>query len=82
MPATTAVDKFSELEVKIARTIELVKSTRKEKEAAEKELASTRKELSKLEVEIEELKRERDMVKNKVEALLENLTELTEGPLV
>ena len=82
MSATaTAADKFAELEDRIVRTIELVKSTRKEKDAAERELSFARKQVSTLEEEIEELKRERDLVKNKVESLLENLTELTEGPI-
>ena len=82
MPATaTAADKFAELEDRIVRTIELVKSTRKEKDAAERELIFARQQISTLEEEIEELKRERDLVKNKVELLLENLTELTEGPI-
>ena len=82
MPATvTALDKFTELEARITRTIELVKSTRKEKDAAEKELLMARRQISSLEGEIEELKRERDLVKNKVETLLDNLTELVEGPI-
>jgi chromosome segregation ATPase len=82
MPATaTAADKFAELEDRIIRTIELVKSTRKEKDALERELSFARQQLSSLEDEIQELKRERDLVKNKVESLLENLTELTEGPI-
>ena len=82
MPATvTALDKFTELEARITRTIELVKSTRKEKDAAEKELLMARRQISGLEGEIEELKRERDLVKNKVETLLDNLTELVEGPI-
>jgi chromosome segregation ATPase len=82
MSATaTAADKFAELENRIVRTIELVKSTRKEKDAAERELSFARKQMSAMEAEIEELKRERDLVKNKVESLLENLTELTEGPI-
>ena len=82
MPVTvTAADKFAELEDRILRTIELVKSTRKEKDAAERELSLARTQLGTLQGEIEELKRERDLVKNKVESLLENLTELTEGPI-
>jgi len=31
--------------------------------------------------EIEALKQERDLVKNKIEILLENLSEITEGPI-
>jgi chromosome segregation ATPase len=82
MAATaTAADKFAELEDRIVRTIELVKSTRKEKDTVERELSFARKQISMLEEENEELKRERDLVKNKVESLLENLTELTEGPI-
>ena len=84
MPSTataTAADKFAELEDRIVRTIELVKSTRKEKDAAERELSFARQQISTQAEEIAELKRERDLVKNKVEVLLENLTELTEGPI-
>jgi chromosome segregation ATPase len=80
MPVT-AVDKFAELEARISRTIELVKTTRKERDNAERELAMAKRQVSTLENEIEELKRERELVKNKVESLLDNLTELTEGPI-
>ena len=80
--ATSAVDKFVELEARIIRTIELVKTTRQEKTAAEKELAVSRKNVDRLEREIEELKQERDLVKNKVESLLDNLSELTEESVV
>jgi predicted ribosome quality control (RQC) complex YloA/Tae2 family protein len=81
MPVMTTTDKFSELEARIIRTIDLVKTTRREKDAVDKELLLARKNIARLEDEIEELKRERDLVKNKVESLLENLTELTEGPI-
>jgi chromosome segregation ATPase len=79
--AVTAADKFAELEDRIVRTIELVKSTRKEKDAAQRELGFAQKQIARLEEEIEELKKERDLVKNKVETLLDSLTELTEGPI-
>ena len=77
-----ASDKFSELESRITRTIELVKTTRHEREKAEKELLTARSQIKNLEWEIEQLRRERDLVKNKVESLLENLSELTEESLV
>ena len=77
----TAAEKFAELENRIIRTIELVKTTRKQRDTAERELTFAQKQLSRLEEEIEGLKQERDLVKNKVEALLENLTEVTEGPI-
>ena len=77
-----ASDKFSELETRIMRTIELVKTTRQEKDKAEKELLAARSQIKNLERELEQLRRERDLVKNKVESLLENLSELTEETLV
>ena len=77
----TAADKFAELEDRIIRTIDLVKTTRKQKESAERELTFAQKEISRLEAEIEGLKQERELVKNWVEILLENLSEITEGPI-
>jgi chromosome segregation ATPase len=73
-----AFEKFAELETRILRTVELVKTTRPEKDALEKELAGSRSEIAALKRDLEELRRERDMVKNKVEALLESLAELEE----
>jgi chromosome segregation ATPase len=81
MSSVTAADKFAELEERIIRTIEFVKTTRKQKEAVDRELTFAQKQIARLEEEIEGLKQERDMVKNRVEALLENLNELTEGPI-
>jgi chromosome segregation ATPase len=79
--SVTAADKFAELEDRIVRTIEFVKTTRKQKETVERELTFAQKQIARLEGEIEELKQERDLVKNRVEALLENLNELAEGPI-
>ena len=80
MPVTAA-DKFAELEDRIIRTIDLVKTTRKQKDSAERELTFAQKQISRLEEEIEALKQERDLDKNKIEILLENLSEITEGPI-
>ena len=77
-----AIDKFAELETRIMRAVELVKVSRQEKEAAEKELSSVRTQMAKLERELEELRGERDVVKNRVESLLDSLSELTEETLV
>jgi chromosome segregation ATPase len=77
-----ATDRFSELEARIMRTVELVTSMRQEKEKAEKELHSARSQIRILEREIEQLRRERDLVRNKVESLLENLSELTEESVI
>ena len=75
-------DKFDELESRITQTIELVKTTRQEKDQAQKDLAATRKQIVSLESELEQLRRERDIVKQKVEALIDMLSELTEETLV
>jgi regulator of replication initiation timing len=72
---TTGTDQFEELEAKIIRTIELVKTTRQE-------LAAARAENKVLQRELDQLRRERDLVKNKVESLLETLSELTEETVV
>jgi chromosome segregation ATPase len=79
---TFAPDTFAELETRILRTIELVKTTRLERERAESELAGARATIARLEKELEQLRRERDLVKNKVETLLETLSELTEETVV
>jgi septal ring factor EnvC (AmiA/AmiB activator) len=80
MNATT--DKFAELETRILRTIELVKTTRQERDRVETELQVSRAAVARLEKELEQLRRERDLVKNRVESLLETLAELTEETVV
>jgi chromosome segregation ATPase len=75
-------DKFEELETRILRTIELVKTTRQERDHASAELSAARSTIARLEKELEQLRRERDLVKNKVESLLETLSELTEETVV
>jgi hypothetical protein len=72
---TSGTDSFTELETKILRTIDLVKTTRQE-------LTAARAQIKSLEREVEQLRRERDLVKNKVESLLETLSELTEENVV
>ena len=64
------------------RTIELVKTTRQERDRVESELLAARSAITRLEKELEQLRRERDLVKNKVESLLENLSEITEETVV
>jgi septal ring factor EnvC (AmiA/AmiB activator) len=78
----SAPDRFSELETRIHRTIELVKATRQERDRAVTDLEAARATISRQEKELEQLRRERDMVKNKVESLLEMLAELTEETVV
>ena len=50
--------------------------------AGVQELAAARTQIKTLERELEQLRRERDVVKNKVESLLEALSELTEEHVV
>ena len=71
----SVIDSFTELETKILRAIDLVKTTRAE-------LTAARAQIKTLERELEQLRRERDVVKNKVESLLETLSELTEEQVV
>ena len=78
----TATDTFSELEARIIRAVEFVKTTRRDKEKAERELLDARSQIKDLERELKQLRRERDLVKNRVESLLENLSELTEESFV
>jgi cell division protein FtsB len=78
MVGLTGLEKFSHLEDKIYRTIELTKTLRQEKEALERDMAATRRELGnlldekeRLEAQVERLLSERDMIRMKVEAMLD-----------
>ncbi|MBC7930334.1 MAG: hypothetical protein H7Z38_07160 [Rubrivivax sp.] len=83
MVGLTGLEKFSHLEDKIYRTIELTKTLRQEKEAMERELAAIRRELGslldekeRLETQVERLLSERDTVRTKVEAMLDAIAVL------
>jgi chromosome segregation ATPase len=83
MVGLTGLEKFSHLEDKIYRTIELTKTLRQEKEALDRELAATRREIGhlldekeRLEGQVERLLSERDTVRTKVEAMLDALAVL------
>ncbi|MCA1556034.1 MAG: hypothetical protein LC747_05020 [Acidobacteria bacterium] len=78
MVGLTGLEKFSHLEDKIYRTIELTKTLRQEKEVLERDVSATRRELNnlldekeRLEKQVERLLSERDMVRMKVEAMLD-----------
>lgn len=77
MPAA-GLEKFSHLEDKIYRTVELYKVLRQEKEQRERELDGARRELEMLAVEREQLldkvarlQADRDKMRLKVEAMLD-----------
>jgi len=83
MVGLTGLEKFSHLEDKIYRTIELTKTLRQEKEALETELAATLREMShlrgegeRLETQVERLLAERDTIRMKVEAMLDAIAVL------
>jgi len=83
MVGLTGLEKFSHLEDKIYRTIELTKTLRQEKEVLERDVSATRRELhnlldekERLEKQVERLLSERDMVRMKVEAMLDAIAVL------
>ncbi len=83
MVGLSGLEKFSHLEDKIYRTIELTKTLRQEKELLEREVASLRREVGALAVEKERLETqverqaaERDMIRAKVEAMLDAIAVL------
>lgn len=83
MAGLTGLEKFSHLEDKIYRTIELTKTLRQEKEALEREVTTVRRELGnlldekdRLESHVERLMSERDTIRAKVEAMLDAIAVL------
>lgn len=83
MVALSGLEKFSHLEDKIYRTIELTKALRQEKEGLEKELSLIRRnrgsapyEQQRLEKQVEALLAERDLIRAKVEAMLDAVAAL------
>jgi FtsZ-binding cell division protein ZapB len=73
MAATNGLEKFSHLEDKIYRTIELTKALRQEKDDLERKLASARAGGNKEElvIEIEHLLAEREAIRAKVQGMLD-----------
>lgn len=84
MVGLSGLEKFSHLEDKIYRTIELTKTLRQEKESLEKELSLMKRgqggngsaERERLEKQVEQLLAERDMIRIKVEAMLDAVAAL------
>ena len=78
MVGLSGLEKFSHLEDKIYRTIELAKSLRQENEGLQKELSLMRRDIGnvlnekeRLETQVEKLLAERDMIRMKIEAMLD-----------
>ena len=77
------LEKFTELENKVYRVIELFKATKLQKESLEEDVLKMKSQLDQvttennhLKLEIQEFKREKDLVKERVETILNNLEEL------
>jgi FtsZ-binding cell division protein ZapB len=78
MVGLSGLEKFSHLEDKIYRTIELAKSLRQENEGLQRELSLMRRDMGnvlnekeRLETQVEKLLAERDLIRMKVEAMLD-----------
>ena len=83
MVGLSGLEKFSHLEDKIYRTIELTKTLRQEKEELERELAAIRRDIGsllnekeRLEGNVERLLSERDTIRMKIEAMLDAVATL------
>jgi len=83
MVALSGLEKFSHLEDKIYRTIELTKSLRQENESLQKELSLMRSDIGnvlnekeRLETQVEKLLAERDLIRMKVEGMLDAVAAL------
>ena len=77
MVPLNGLEKFSHLEDKIYRTIELTKTLRQEKEELERQLASYRGgDDEQLFVRVERLQAERDLVRTKVEKILDAIARI------
>ncbi|MCP9493168.1 MAG: hypothetical protein MSG64_01805 [Pyrinomonadaceae bacterium MAG19_C2-C3] len=83
MVGLSGLEKFSHLEDKIYRTIELTKSLRQEKETLEREVMAMRREREnlsgekeRLEAQVERMLSDRDTIRAKIEAMLDALAVL------
>jgi chromosome segregation ATPase len=81
---TNGLEKFTELENKLYRVIELFKAVRLQKESLEKDVLRIKAQLEqmtsdndRLKLEIQEFKKENELVKEKVEGILDNLEKLS-----
>jgi len=78
MVPLNGLEKFSHLEDKIYRTIELTKTLRQEKEELERQLANYRSggDDQQLLTEVQRLQAERDLIRTKVERILDAITQI------
>jgi len=81
MAASNGLEKFSHLEDKIYRTIELTKTLRQEKDDLERQLASARNQANREQVlaDIERLLGEREVIRARVQSMLDAVTAVDLG---
>ena len=86
LSSTISADEFHALEEKVYRTIELLKTAREGKAAAERDAARLRQQLEDREEEVETirtqivaLRKEREDVRGRVEKMLKQIELLTES---
>jgi len=71
-------DDFQALEEKVYRTIELYKSAREARTAAERDVTRLRQQLEEREEEMVRLRKEREEIRGRVEKMLAQIETLTE----
>ena len=78
------LERFTELEDRIYRVIELFKAVRLQKESLEKDVIRIKAQLElaasdndRLKLEIQEFRKEKDLVKERVEGILDSLEKLS-----
>jgi FtsZ-binding cell division protein ZapB len=81
---TNGLERFTELEDRIYRAIELFKAVRLQKESLEKDVIRIKAQLEqaasdndRLKLEIQEFRKEKDLVKERVEGILDSLEKLS-----
>jgi chromosome segregation ATPase len=83
---SNGLEKFTDLENKVYRVIELFRAVKLQKESLEKDVLRIKSQLDqilaendRLKTEMLEYKKEKDLVKDKLEAILQNLESVAES---
>ena len=77
-----ALERFKALEERVGRILEALQQTRREKGAAENELADARRQIELLENDLDGLRKERGVVRDRVKNLIESIAKLSEKQIV
>jgi hypothetical protein len=83
---SNGLEKFTDLENKVYRVIELFRAVKLQKESLEKDVLRIKSQLDqilaendRLKTEIVEYRKEKDLVKDKLEAILQNLESVADS---